>query len=160
MAAETSIKKATKALERRPDQFGRLQDKSPREIKGHIESAVIDASKTHYLKTKVENAVKGLELPEGLIGKLQEEKLKYLQSVTDEKLALLRDVQLAANKLDDNQRKALDPEAKHAIAQARTLMKERQNRKIADDFLNSQREQEEHERNRSRELKREIDPPM
>lgn len=99
-------------------------------------------------------------MPEGLIGRLQEEKLKYLQSVTDEKLALLRDVQLAANKLDDDQRKALDPEAKHAIAQARTLMKDRQNRKIADDLLQRQRDQEEHERRRNRELKREIDPPM
>jgi len=159
VAAETSIKKAIKALEKRPDQFGRLQDSSPRELKGHIESAVIDASKTHYLKTKVNNAVKGLELPAGLIRKLQEEKIKYLQSVTDEKLALLRDVQLAANKLDENQRKALDPEAKHAIAQARTLMKDRVNRNIADDLLNKQRDREDDERKRSLELKREIDPP-
>lgn len=160
MASETSIQKAVKALKKRPDQFGRLQDSSPRKLKEHIESASVDASKTHYLKTRVENAVRGLELPEGLIGRLQEEKLKYLQSVTDEKLALLRDVQLAANKLDDDQRKALDPEAKHAIAQARTLMKDRQNRKIADDLLQRQRDQEEHERWRSRELKREIDPPQ
>lgn len=160
MAADTSIKKATKALEKRPDQFGRLQDSSVKEIKEHIESAAIDASKTHYLKTKLENAVKGLEIPEGMIMTLQKEKIKYLQAVPDEKLALLRDAQLAANKLDDNQRKALDPEAKHAIAQARTLMKDRMTRNAADDLLEKQHGLDEQERKRSLELRREIDPPM
>ena len=159
MAAETSIKKATKALAKRPDQFGRLQEGSVKETKEHIESVVIDASKTHYLKTKVENAVKALELPGGLITKLQEEKIRYLQAVPDEKLALLRDAQLAANKLDDNQRKALNPEAKHAISQAWTLMKDREKRNLADSLLNKQRERDDFERKRSLELKREIDPP-
>lgn len=160
MASETSIKKATKALQKRPDQFGQLQDISPREMEKYIDSAAVDASKTHYLKTRVENAVKGLEIPAGTINKLQKEKLKYLQSVTDEKLALLRDLQFAANKLDDDQWKALDPEAKHAITLARTLMKDRTNRNIADDLLKKQREHDDYDRIRSLELKRGIDPPI
>jgi len=160
MAAETSIKKATKALARRPDQFGLIQDASLKTIKGHIESAVLDASKTHYLKTKVENAVLGLELPGAVIIKLQKEKVKYIQAVPDEKLAMLRDVQLAANNLDDKQRKALEPEAKHAITQARTLMKDRLKRNLADEILKKQRAHEEHERKRQLDLRREIDPPM
>lgn len=160
MAANTSIKKAIKALEKKPDQFGRLQENGVETTKQHIDSAIVEASKTHYMKTKVENAVKGLEIPGSMILQLQEDKIRYIQTVPDEKLALLRDMQLAANKLDDNQRKALDPEAKHAISQARELMKDREKRKLADRMLERRFEREAQERERTLELRREIDPPM
>jgi MobA/VirD2-like, nuclease domain len=159
MAAEASIKKAIKALERRPVQFGKLSDNGAAVIKQHIDSVAVDVSKTHYLKNRVKNAVDGLELPGGLILTLQEMKLKYMQSVPEEKLKLLRDMQLAASRLSDAQRQSLDSDEKHAISQARELFKDRKKRKLADGLLMQKQERDEQARRQSLELKREIEPP-
>tara|TARA_R110000823_G_scaffold198080_5_gene329185 strand:+ start:452 stop:2317 length:1866 start_codon:yes stop_codon:yes gene_type:complete len=160
MASETSIKKAIKALERRPAQFGHLKGDSLKNVNQQIELAAVDARKIHYLKPRIENASRNLWQTESYIRHLQTKKLEYLQSVPDEKLVLLRELQFAANKLDEGQWKELDPDAKHAIRQSRDLFKDREKRELADRLLKREIERDEQERERTLELRREIDPPI
>lgn len=151
MASENGIQETLKALTKDPGQFGELhQTTKPIERLADIKTAAHDLRREHYLRTKIENEVQGLQMYERAVRDLQEQKSNLLNDHSDERLALMYQLHEASFDLDKAALRKLSVEEQHLMRETGQLMGNKTERDRAIRALKEQRRMERHLRRQQR----------
>jgi hypothetical protein len=169
---EKGMRKTTIEFVEHPEHFGKLKSPPQDHVemaaqKKELEIIIQDVRKAYYLEKKTQFD-RDWYADEDTILYFQEQKRKYDNDHSKERLAAMRLVQQAATKLTDQEWRSLSREARHEITVARDVFKDGKLRAEVDAYIrdNQQAEQDrirdlakQRERERERELNRDnIDP--